>query len=328
MGWQTKDDDLRSKIPDTNIRHRELKKEFPKLTREEVRNHSKKRRIEYLDKKEYTEQDIDAYIANVHELQKTQEKLNTRQVSATIKLTDDKPVAISFWGDWHEGGVGTDYAGLEEDTQKIIGVDGLYWVGTGDYKDNYLDGGHKGAGYEQIIQPGMQDKVVERRMARTAENNLALVRGCHDDWDKKVGDKDFIEQLCGITKSVNLWHGGKLLIEIGSQKYHIKVRHKFKFESGLNVENSMRRMYDMQGEFDVAVSAHLHFPFYMSRPLGGKPRILCKSGGYKKWDEFGQKLAGYKANRGIPTIILYPNEHRIYVSYIDDAITMLKALRI
>lgn len=173
----------------------------------------------------------------------------------------------------------------------------------------------------------MQDKVVERRMKKTAGNNIALVRGCHDDWDKKTGDKDFIEHLCGITGAVNLWHGGDIYIEVGTQTYHIKVRHKFKFESGLNVENSMRRMYDMQGEFDIAISAHLHFPFFMTRPLGREQRILGKSGSYKKWDEFGQKLAGYKANRGIPTVLLWPNERRMHVSYIDDAISFLKALR-
>lgn len=297
------------------------------FTRDEIRTITRKSNIEYMDKKEYTEQDIDEYIKAVHELQKKQEKLNTKQVTTTIKLKDNKPVAIAFWGDWHEGGLGIDYEGLDEDTEKITSTDGLYWIGTGDYKDNYQTFGHAGSQYEQIMQPGMQDKVVERRITKTASNNIALVRGCHDDWDKKVADKDFIEHLCSITGGVNLWHGGDVNIELGDQQYHIKVRHKFKFESGLNVENSMRRMYDMQGEFDVAVSAHLHFPFFMSRPLGRKQRILAKSGGYKKWDEFGQKLAGYKANRGIPTVILWPDKKHEHVAYIDDAITYLNALR-
>ncbi len=308
--------------------HAKVKAEYPSVTRRDVREYFKAGHIEFKDKREYTDDDIDAYMDAVKDLQKKREKLDTKQVNATIRLNDTKPVAIAFWGDWHEGALGIDYDALDEDTALIANADGIYWGGTGDYKDNYLTGGHPGAQYEQIIQPGMQDKAVERRIQKVAHNNLFLVRGCHDDWDKKMGDKDFIESMCSITGGVNLWHGGTVNIEVGGQQYTIKVRHKFPFESGLNVENSMRRMYDMQGEFDIAVSAHLHFPFKMTRPLGGKQRILAKSGSYKKWDEHGQKIAGYKAARGIPTVILWPDEKRMEIMYLPEAIIMLKALRI
>lgn len=307
--------------------HIQLKNEGYTVTREEVRHFFKTQRIDFKDKRKYTDEDIDAYIEAVKELQRKQEKLNTKQVTATIRLNETKPIAIAFWGDWHEGALGIDYDALDEDTELIANADGLYWGGTGDYKDNYITGTPPGAQFEQIMQPGMQDMAVQRRMKKVAHNNLWLVRGCHDDWDKKQGDKDFIGTLCGITGGVNLWHGGTVYIELGDQRYTIKVRHKFKFESGLNVENSMRRMYDMQGEFDIAVSAHLHFPFKMTRPLGGKERILAKSGGYKKWDEHGQKLAGYQALRNIPTVILWPDKKDMEVMYLPKALIMLEALR-
>lgn len=324
MTWQERAAQLDG-TPDYT--HQVLKEEGYTVSREVVRHFFKTQRIDFKDKRQYTEQDLDACIAVIREYQRTQEKLNTKQTKATIKLNETKPIGIAFWGDWHEGGAGTDYDGLDEDTEIIANTDGLYWGGMGDYKDNYITGTHPGGNFEQIVQPGMQDKMVERRMQKAAYNNLWLIRGCHDDWDKKQGDKDFIESLCNITGGVNLWHGGTIFVELGEQKYCIKARHKFKFESGLNVENSMRRMFDMQGEFDVAVSAHLHFGFYMDRPLGGAHRVLAKSGGYKKWDEHGQKIGGYEAERNIPTVILFPKEKHMLVMYLRDAVFTLNALR-
>jgi hypothetical protein len=124
-----------------------------------------------------------------------------------------------------------------------------------------------------------------------------------------------------------LWHGGDLFVIVGSQKYHFKLRHKYKFESSLNVENSMRRIMEMQGECDVAGAAHLHNPYYMERHFMGEFRVMCRSGSYKIWDEFGQKLAGYKGKPGIPTMILFPDRRHIIPLMLDDAIRVLKALR-
>jgi hypothetical protein len=287
----------------------------------------RKGKIVYEDKKEYSEEDIDQYISTMHQLQKDYEKLNTKQVKATFTIDDNKPVAIAHWGDWHEGAIGVDYGHLERDTETIKNTDGLYWVGMGDYKDNYQTHGHAGAQYEQIIQPGMQDLAVKRRMQRCADNCIALVRGCHDDWDKKNCDKDFVSSLCDVTNALNMWHGGDLYIKFGECEYHWKVRHKYKFESSLNPENAMRRIMEMQGPCDVAASAHLHNPYYMERHLMGEYRIMIRSGAYKIWDEFGQKLAGLKGKIGIPVVIIFPNTKKMIPLMLEEALPVLEALR-
>ena len=87
------------------------------------------------------------------ELQEKQERLDTKQVKATVEIDDTKPIAIALWGDWHIGAKGVDYKRLDKDTETISTTDGLYWVGMGDYKDNYQSYGHVGAQYEQIMQP-------------------------------------------------------------------------------------------------------------------------------------------------------------------------------
>lgn len=144
-------------------------------------------KIAYEDKREYTEADIDQFYSAMMALQGAAQALNTKQVKAKITIKDDKPIGIAWWGDWHEGAIGTDYEALEADSQKILQTEGLYWIGAGDYKDNYISGTHVGGNFEQIIQPGMQDLAVKRRMRMMADQCLALVRGCHDSWDKKQG---------------------------------------------------------------------------------------------------------------------------------------------
>jgi transposase-like protein len=286
------------------------------------------KKVDYEDKRECSENDIDAFYNAMMAMQKAQQQLSTKQVKATIKIEDDKPIGIAWWSDWHEGAVGTDYDLLEHDSQLIRSTDGLYWIGGGDYKDNYISGTHVGANFEQIIQPGMQDIAVKRRMRMMADNCLALVRGCHDDWDKKQGDKDFIDSLCEITDAVNLWHGGDLFINLGSQKYHWKCRHKYPYKSSINVENSMRRIMEMQGPCDVAAEAHLHNPYCLERHLMGDYRYFIRAGSYKVWDEHGQKLAGYKGKPGVPVMIMYPNERKLIgFRELEKGIEVLNALR-
>ena len=286
-----------------------------------------KKNIVFVDKKEFDDNDVDAYFKAMQELQRAGERLNTKQTKAHVNINSDKPICIAWWGDWHEGAVGTDYDALNRDTNLIANTENMYWIGAGDYKDNYQSHGHVGSQYEQIIQPGMQDLAVKHRINKCAHNNIALVRGCHDDWDKKQSDKDFIQTLCDVTGAINLWHGGDIYITVGEIEYHLKCRHKYKFESSLNVANAMRRIMEVQGACDIACSAHLHNPYIEQRHMMGEYRVMCRSGSYKVWDEFGQKLAGYKGKIGVPCFILFPKEKRIMPLMLEDAINVLKGLR-
>ncbi len=305
-----------------------------KFTKEQIRSRLrdhpryKRSQIQYEDKREYTTRDVTHFINSMISLQGAKAKLNTKQTKATIRINEEKPIGVAYWGDWHIGAAGTNYQLFDEDLNKIRDTDGLYFIGAGDYKDNYLTGGHAGAQYEQDIQPGMQDTVVTHYMEQVGDKCLALIRGCHDDWDKKMGDKDFIETLCERTDSVNLWHGGELTLKVGEQEYFWRCRHKYKYQSSLNLENAMRRIMEIQGPCDVAAEAHLHNGYIMTRHMMGEYRVMLRSGTYKVWDEFGQKLAGYKGKPSVPVIIMSPDKHVMRTElFLDDAIEVLEALR-
>ena len=60
----------------------------------------------------------------------------------------------------------------------------------------------------------------------------------------------------------------------------------------------------------------------------GEYRIMLRTGTYKIWDEYGQKLAGYEGKPAVPVIILFPDRHAMMEHiFLDDAIEILKSLR-
>ena len=312
----------------------ELEREYgEKFEKEKVRaalrrHPAYKKTVQYEDKRECTEVDIEEYITQMKHLQAAYEKINTKQVKASLRIDDNKPIAVAYWADWHVGAIGADLSKLEKHLRMVRDTEGCYFIGGGDYKDNYISGTHTGGNFEQIIQPGMQDIVVKHYMEQVGDKCIALVRGCHDSWDKKQGDKDFLTTLCEATDSVNLWHGGDVTIKLGDQEYKWKCRHKYKYQSSLNLENAMRRIMEIQGPCDVAAEAHLHNPYTMQRHLMGQYRVLIRAGSYKIWDEYGQQLAGYKGKIGVPAVIMYPGKKKmLHFTFIEDALDVLKSLR-
>ena len=292
------------------------------------RNIKVKNNIEFLDRKEEPqESDLQEYYEGLKQLERSMDKLDRKQTKAEITINDDKPIGIAFWGDWHLGSRGLDYEQFDKDRETIKSTDGLYFIGMGDYKDNNSAYVTKSSN-ENSISQSMQDLLVCKMMEEVKEKVIALIRGCHDDWDKKLGDKDFTEELCRITDSINLWHGGKVTINLGDETYKVFARHKYKNESSLNTTNAQRNMLNDSGAVDVAALGHKHFPDMQMLDRMGQKVIYIRSGSYKKYDEFGQKLAGYEGKKSVPLVVIFPNEHKVVpFQELEDGITYLNAVR-
>lgn len=267
----------------------------------------------YHDKREATTQDIEDYYKLVKQINDTQSKIDTKQLEAevTVSTSDILPVGIVFTGDWHVGAQGVDYELLERDLGIIEQTEGLYAIGMGDYKDNQNPYVHQSGVFEENVVASGQDKIVKHLISSLGDDKwVALVRGCHDDWDKKLTDRDFVQELCDSVGCVNLWHGGKLTLHVGSEVYTVHVRHKYKYDSSLNTTNSQRNLANNFGAFDVIALAHKHYPDLQVSHRMGQEIIYLRSGTYKTYDEFGQKIGGYKGIYGTPVLILFPDSHR------------------
>jgi hypothetical protein len=287
-----------------------------------------KDRVVFEDIKKPCEDDVEHFFECMVNLQEAQQALDTRQVDATVTLGDDKPVGIALWADWHVGSIGVNYQALRTDMDTILATDGLYVVGLGDYRDNFIAGAPVGGGFEAITTPGMQDEVVRWMMRRTAGKWLGLCDGCHDHWTAKQTGKDFIATLAEDAQALNLWHGGTLTLNLGEQTYRGHVRHKFPGESKYNPLNPARNMMDEYGQVDFAALAHRHRPAISHYPKAGRRITLLRPGGYKVRDDHGQQVGGYA---GIPTVamvLLRPDRHllRGYVD-LEEGIEALRHAR-
>lgn len=285
--------------------------------------------IEYEDKKELPTPDaIGEYYDVLKCYNDAVDNLDTKQTKTCITINDDRPIGIAFWGDWHIGARGVNYRQFDIDRELINQTDGLYCIGLGDYKENQNALVHASGVNEQFATPGLQDILVRNFFYEVKDKMLAAVTGCHDSWDKKVGDKDFIATLCEVANCVNLWHGGGVTINLQDQTYKIRARHKYKNESGMNTTNAQRNLLNDFGPADVIAVAHKHFPDYQEIDRMGQAVSYLRTGTYKIYDEYGQQLAGYQGKVGVPVIVFYPGEHRFLgVKDLRNGIELLKSVR-
>ncbi len=286
-------------------------------------------KAEYTDvKKDPSENDIWEYWNTMKTLARNAEKMDRKQTLANIHLKDDKPIGIALTADWHLGAKGLDIEGFESDMSLLEETRGLFCIGLGDYKDNQNALVHPTGVQEQDFPSNIQDMLVKAWMERIAP--LVVVRGCHDDWDKQLSSRDFVEYICQDInpKPYNLWHGGRVNITVGDETYTMLARHKIPNESNLNTENAFRRWYDRVGKVDTLCAAHKHDPFVKVMHRQGNIVTYIRSGSYKKYDEYGQKLAGYEGTRACPVVVLFPNEHRVVpFEQLRDGVAFLKGVR-
>lgn len=318
---------------------REMKPFFPELDEKQVfekirsalrrtEEYRTKGKVTFEDKKEPTAEDVDAFYELLKKTNAAIMQTESKQTRATITIDDDKPIALAFWGDWHIGGKGVDYDMLDRDAEIIRTTEGLYVFGMGDYKDNGSALVHPTSTQDSVATTDMQDKIVQRKFELTAEKHIVTIRGCHDDWDKRNANKDFIQSLCEITGAVNLWHGGIVNLTVGQVEYRIGARHKFKFESSLNTTNSQRNFINENGHCDIVAVAHKHFAEFEHARKMGAETVFLRSGSYKRYDEFGQKLAGYEGIYGVPVVILFPDRRELLpIRDLPRAVEILGKLR-
>lgn len=306
------------------------KNEYKNFSQNLIRFEKKKKEenIIFEDKKsEYTEMDVYEYYESLKNLEKSTESMDQKQTTANIEIKDEKPIAISFWGDWHLGAKGLNYKQFDIDRKLIAQTEGLYVIGMGDYKDNASAFIHKNNN-DSVAPQHLQDILVKTMWEEVGSHTLALIRGCHSQWDKKLADKDLIQDICDSINAVNMWHGGTINIKLGNETYKFFVRHKYKNESGLNTTNVQRNMLNDMGPCDVCALGHKHYPDMQMLDRMGQKVVYLRSGSYKKYDEFGQQLAGYEGKKSVPTVVIFPDSHKIVpFQEIEDAVIYLNAVR-
>lgn len=134
-------------------------------------------------------------------------------------------------------------------------------------------------------------------------------KNCHEDHDYKASGIDIVGEWCKEISAVNLWHGGFINLTVGDEEYRIAARHKYRGDSGVNTTNSQRLLISEFGHCDVVALGHKHYSEIQHTTKQGEDSIFVRSGTYKLYDEFGQKIGGYTGGYGVPVVIFFPDKH-------------------
>jgi len=283
--------------------------------------------MHFLDKKEdpgpMDDEDVWALMARMSAHRDIERKA---QDHLTVALDEPLPHGIALTGDWHIGVEGVLYDEMDQDFNALAGLPGLLALGMGDYAHNPKARMRPGSSlYRMIVpDPDQQYRMAMHQTRKLEGQWIGLVKGCHDDWDSQLAGFERVEAMCRSLDTAYLGHGATITVRLGDQEYTILARHKYKYESSINLTNAQRRGWEQIGQPDAVVFAHLHHTVSHKEPRGSQDVVYMRSGSYFKWDEFGMKIGHHQGQRGVPILILYPDKHRMVPFYGAD---MEEALR-
>jgi transposase-like protein len=210
-----------------------------------------------------------------------------RRYNQTIKINDDKPIAVAMLSDLHLGGPYVDYRSLKADAQMIAETDGFYAIGGGDYFDNWI-------GKLEWVQRGQavtfSDEVgmVEWWFDTLREKLLCVVGGNHDFRTKKTAGIDLIARILRNVRC--LWDGDeiKFKLKLGKGEWKVKLRHIWKYKSVMNESHGIERDLERgDGDFDIGIAAHEHRgTIFRECTFHGAKRLAVILGTYKRHDRY------------------------------------------
>lgn len=256
---------------------------------------------------------LEKLIAWQRELQKT----NTEVEEATAKIDTAKSIYVAFPGDKHFGNTRTQYLAVLVKFLIMRFIPRLYPINGGDTYDNFLPSKHPEGSFEMIVPPSIQKMLVEQVCQGMRGRWLATIMGDHENFSKNADDFDFNRYLGGKLFVPNLGWGGFINLTVGNQTYRICARHRYRFNSSLNLTHPVKRMRDMLGDFDIGVIWHGHQADTEHLDMADKDRVFIRGGTAKLADNFAKRLGFTDGKSGwvVPAVKLWPDQRKIKVYF-------------
>lgn len=284
-----------------------------------------------------TDQDLEQFFASLEATAEAWSDLRPGQKSTTITVEDDRPIGICAISDVHAGARGVRYDLFRRDLDLVANTPGLYVIFNGDLIEAVMPQAKNGTALFSGLfnNPDEQAAYILLRLKREEVRSkiLAICEGNHDHAITRWAG---VEKLSGIARALGVPYfteaGGKIVVEIGSQRYVIYARHQHPGVSQISPSNSSRRAWQEFPDFenaDVVVLSHLHFPDTHVTPRKGRDVIWFRSGTYKTMDSWAESK-GYTPSYGVPMVILHPGERKLipfHGTLFPEAVAYLRRLR-
>ena len=198
-------------------------------------------------------------------------------------------VVLVFLGDQHIGNPGTDYPRLFEEAELIAATPGMYPIIMGDVMDQFimLWASHIRARTRFSIP---DEVVLARRYLRLLAPKCPLVcGGNHDNWAEQLTGIDFFRDTVAALAGKVIYdkHVIKFDALAGSQRWPVKLRHKWRGSSIYNSTHSIERDAKWSHDFRIGVGAHTHRAG-LARGFenAGDSGLAVLCGSYKRVDEY------------------------------------------
>lgn len=280
-----------------------------------------------------SELDWKDFIESAIGLQEQKKKKKISQQEAEIDIETDKAFAIVFSSDWHLGSKGVDYASFLKHIKMISSIPELLAGILGDVTDNFVKNKHKSGMFEALFSPQDQQDVVKEIFSQLGRNVIFKTSGNHDNWSFGEAGIDYAKYIYKNCRDAPyLKHGGGLEINVNDEiTYRIYAKHKYRYNSSLNMTHTVKRLFEQESPFDIGIIAHHHIPAIeqVNRWSGKyKRNIICiRTGSYKINDEWARAHGFDGGQIGVPTVVFYPNKkHMVPFWKIEDAVKYLKSI--
>ena len=254
---------------------------------------------------------------SAYAFQEASHQLSNRQDVADIHLDVDHPIAVCFVADTHIGAIDTPLDIVRSRFELLEQYPYIYPAGCGDKVDNYLPTSHAAGMFGALFPPELQKELVENLYKRLIGRWLWIIQGCHDEWSHTADDFDFTKYLSKRLGCPNLGFGGLVNLKVGKQDYQIAVRHKYRFNSSMNLTHAPKQLVRFDAKnADIAVVAHNHVTAIEQVSEKEKDRVYIRPGSMKGQDRWTRSIGFSESGRNMPCVVLWPNKRQM-MSFMD-----------
>ncbi|WP_291162303.1 hypothetical protein [Hyphomicrobium sp.] len=209
-----------------------------------------------------------------------------------IKIREQKPIGILWFGDPHLGDPGCDIDLIRKHAALCAATEGLYGANIGDTTNNWMTHGKLSKQWAE------QDSSIatERRMARWLMTEagvqwLVWIIGNHDAWN---GGETILQGMNVRGIFMRNWEAKFILEFPDGTQIKIHAAHNFKGFSDWNPMHGPLKASIKASDADLYIAGHLHTPGSMQLDLPGSRRfpLLLRVASYKRFDKYA-KLNGF-----------------------------------
>jgi len=292
-----------------NIRLEESKIEFPQFV---------------VDGEE--EPPIDELLAHIRKSYERKERIEQARLWFPIKVREEKPYAILWFGDPH---LGNGNFSLLECHLAVARQDGVYGGNIGDTTDNFPWTGK----LARLWAETEMSSKTERRLAQwfmfeAGVKWMVWLLGNHDSWN--AGD-DFYKRLGAHRVPVIDWRGQFRLVHNNGSQTRVDAAHGRKGNSIYNPTHGTLRDAKFGEDADAYITGHIHSfgLFEIEFPERKMKTWLAQISGYKRIDRHALVNGFAAARHGAAVLqIVYPeNGKTVFFSDVEEGAEYLKWLR-